>query len=223
MSMVKSSISLIVLLLILSGCYGSPSAGRPVSINATTVEAVSIDEYLRRGAAYEIEGRHNAAIRQYRAVIDMDALDSRGYFGAGNIYMKTHRYNLAEGAFEMAIELNPDEGLYYNNLAWVYIETLRPVQAIVTVSMALSLDIERRHVYLNTLAVASMAIGNYAASEQYLKEAAMIVFPMDIAGQIRIYESLLVLYMRSSDEAMANMVRGKLFDLRRGIPVMMDF
>ena len=221
--MVKSSISLIVLLLILSGCYGSPSAGRSVSINATTVGAVSIDEYLRRGVAYEIDGRYNAAIRQYRAVIDMDALDSRGYFGAGNIYMKTHRYNLAEGAFEMAIELNPDEGLYYNNLAWVYIETLRPVQAIVTVSMALSLDIERRHVYLNTLAVASMAIGNYAASEQYLKEAAMIVFPMDIAGQIRIYESLLVLYMRSSDEAMANMVRGKLFDLRRGIPVMMDF
>ena len=221
--MVKTWLSVTILSLILSGCYGSPSGGRPVSINPATVEALSIDEHLRRGAAYEFEGRYNAAIREYRLVIDMDALDSRGYFGAGNIYMKTHRYNLAEGAFEMAIELNPDEGLYYNNLAWVYIETLRPVQAVVTASMALSRDIERRHIYLNTLGVASMAMGDYVTAEQYLKEAAVIVSTMDIAGQLSIYESLLMLYMRSNDEAMANVVREKLFDLRRGIPAIMDF
>lgn len=213
---------IVIAVLTLSGCVVNDQGLGGVKVLGTA-DAVSTEEHLRLGAYYEQRGLFDAALNEYRAAVNIDASDSRGHFGAGNVYLKTGSLDIAETAFLRAIELNPTEGIYYNNLAWVYIGMMRPIEAVAMASNALSFDIEMRDIYLDTMGVAETSMGNYVLAEQYLKEAAIIVSPVEIAGQIQIYEHLLGLYRVSGNQEAAAVVRGKLINLRRGIPAIMDF
>jgi tetratricopeptide (TPR) repeat protein len=157
----------------------------------------SFSELMRRAARYEASMRLNAAEADYRAAIDIFSEDSRPYFGLANVLLRGHRLDEAEINFLRAIELNPDVGVYHNNLAWVYLETGRLVAAANTVTHGLSLDIDQRYIYLDTLGVIEMRLGNLSMAENYLIEAEHLLLGWDARGLYRIYLHQRELYLLS--------------------------
>lgn len=200
------------LLLFLSSCAPSYVTIEPPG------GPLSFEEHLRLATIYESKGILEGAIREYEKAAGLLPFDARPYFGMGNANLKMRRYRQSEDNYLKAIELDPDKGVYYNNLGWVYMETGRLIEAQTMVTKGLTLDIANQYIYLDTLGVVETRFGNYAGAENLLKRAAADIPVNDIRGLIHIYTHLYELYVASGREKEAEETRKKLDDLRRGVP-----
>lgn len=181
--------------------------------------ALSGAEELRLAMAYESKEMLEPALKSYSRVLDIEPTEARAHFGMGNVYLKMRRYDEAEEHYKKAIELDPEKGAFYNNLAWLYIETANVITAMSMANRGMALDMERRYIYLDTLGVANTLIANYAAAEMYLKDAASSVPPSDVRGQLHIYTHLFEVYEKQNKKKEAAAVEEKLGILRSGVPV----
>ncbi|MFZ3071842.1 MAG: tetratricopeptide repeat protein [Thermodesulfobacteriota bacterium] len=180
---------------------------------------LSAGEELRLAMAYESKDMLEPALKSYSRVSELEPSEARAHFGMGNVYLKMRRYNEAEERYKKAIELDPLKGAFYNNLAWLYIETANLVTAMNMANIGMALDMERRYIYLDTLGVAETLLGNYAGAVRYLKEAAIAVPFSDARGQLHIYTHLLEVYEKQNKKKEAAAVEEKLKSLRSGVPV----
>src|SRR3972149_7207077 len=176
-------------------------------------------EELRLAMAYESKEMLEPALKSYSRVLELEPSEARAHFGIGNVYLKARRYDEAEEHYKKAIELDPEKGAFYNNLAWLYIETANLITAMSMANRGMALDMERRYIYLDTLGVANTLLGNYAAAETYLKDAASSVPPSDARGQLHIYTHLFEVYEKQNKKKEAAEVGEKLKVLRSGVPV----
>ena len=106
-------------------------------------------EELRLAMAYESKEMLEPALKSYSRVLDLEPTDARAHFGMGNVYLKMRRYDEAEEHYKKAIELDPSKGAFYNNLAWLYIETANVITAMSMANRGMALDMERRYIYLS--------------------------------------------------------------------------
>jgi tetratricopeptide (TPR) repeat protein len=165
---------------------------------------------MERGAEYERRGQTGPALREYRSARTTDPENPYPYFAMGNVYLAMGHYLKAEDNFQRAIELDPEVGVFYNNLGWVYIETNRPVMASGTVRRGLALDLERPYVYLDTLGVVETILGNFAEAESFLLEAEGVIPLTDYEGLSHIYNHQIDLYMKTGEERKGDEARRKL-------------
>lgn len=82
-------------------------------------------EHLKLAAAYEQEGEHEGAIREYKAA-SKDIPEA--YYYLGNMYFTRGEYETAEENYKIAIKKLPDNPRPYNNLAWLYLIQARKLK-----------------------------------------------------------------------------------------------
>lgn len=80
------------------------------------------EEHFKLGVAYEQEGEHEAAMKEYKAA-SKDIAEA--YYYLGNIYFTQGEYEEAEKNYKIAIKKLPKNPRSYNNLAWLYFKQAR--------------------------------------------------------------------------------------------------
>ncbi len=172
----------------------APQLAQKPSVNE--VSPMSFDEHLRLGKIYELDGNLRPAFREYQLARRMRKNDSRPYFGIGNIQLRNGEFAKAEKSYKKAIRRYSKVGVYYNNLAWVYINQKRYEEAHVMASKGAELDKGRSYIYLDTIGVIEMRQGNFTGAEEKLKEALAAMPPLNTRGLLNVYENLHELYTK---------------------------
>lgn len=120
-----------------------------VSLRGT--DPLSPQERLNLGVSYEHAGKLDLALREYQRgeVGSMKGI-ARAY--QGNIYLARNAYPQAIERYRAALEVDPDNLVALNNLAWTLaMEGHSLDEAEALIQQALSLDPQPRDPYENTL------------------------------------------------------------------------
>ncbi len=112
-------------------------------------DALTPDEHIALGIAYEKKGLLDEAIREYETAAKKS---KDAFLYLGNAYFLKGDSESAEKNYKKAIKKKPDHADAYNNLAWLYYlrkENLYEAEALA--QKALELNPEKRDIYLDTL------------------------------------------------------------------------
>ena len=169
---------------------------------------LSAQERVQLGAIYERKGLNDLALREYEAASEMGL--AFGVFAAANILYKEQKYDEAINGYLEAIEKDPDNPAYYNNLAWAYMEKGAFEKALVEAEQALKRATQDRHMYLDTAAVALLRLGDIDGAERYLDEALSVAPVENIAGLAEIYRHRIELYSIKGDDLKVSRAQEKL-------------
>src|SRR3989304_443691 len=145
------------------------SACAPVPKIIVLHDPLSAEEHLSLGLGYELNGEYDEAIGEDDKAVRKSEGDDRPFYYMANAYYKKGEYDLAEEYYRKALEISPDNGDIYNNLAWAYMATERFDEARGEIERALS--IRRDPHYLDTLANIYGRMGNYEEAVAVLQEA----------------------------------------------------
>jgi tetratricopeptide (TPR) repeat protein len=104
----------------LSACASGPTA---LELRQAQTHRDLADLKLQRGDT-------SFAIRQYRAVIELNPEDAEAYFGLGEAFRRREDFGEAERHFKRAFEMDPDHQDAMFNLGAVYIQQERYPEAI---------------------------------------------------------------------------------------------
>ncbi|MDA8086763.1 MAG: tetratricopeptide repeat protein [Nitrospiraceae bacterium] len=135
----------VVALVLLSSCASLP---RIIILH----DALTPEEHLNLGVAYEKKGDLDAAMKQYRAASKKLPV---AYEYMGNVCFGKKDFSQAEKYYKKAIEKDPGNPDAYNNLAWLYYtEKIKMDDALRLATTATSLkvsDPSREALYRDTL------------------------------------------------------------------------
>lgn len=177
-------------------------------------QPLSSGENLKLAEIYEAKGEYELALKHYALASQDDAGNPDIHFAAGTLNLRMKRYEEAEGHYTKAISLNPDNAAYFNNRAWLHMETGRLDEAEAGARRALLKDPERRHIYLDTLGMVQLRKDKVKEAEASLSEAASAAPSGDKAGLSEIYAHLLELYQKTGDTEKALRIEEKLRGLK---------
>ena len=126
----------------------------------------------------EKKNRLDLAERRYRLALEKSPKLSVARFNLANIFLRSNRYQEAEQIYLGLLAEKPDEtnrrdfeALVQNNLAWIYVETGRPREAVETIEAALQKGAHRRYDMLDTLGVAYLKLSDLDRAGQMFREA----------------------------------------------------
>lgn len=174
---------------------------------------LSYDEHMQLASVYEKRGERNLALREYRNAAGADPSRAHPHFAMGNIYLASGYLLEAENNFLKAIEIEPDVGVFYNNLGWLYLYTNRPIAADSMAKRGLTLDPQRSYIYLDTLGVVETKLGNFQEAERLLKDALAFIPATDTFGLYHIYSHLHELYHVTGDGDKAEEIEKRIKEL----------
>jgi len=138
---VHISVILIIHFLLISGC----SFPRIIILD----DALTPEEDIALGVAYEKEGNFDDAIKKYRSAAKKNPV---AYFYLGNAYFHKNDLDNAEKYYKKTIKEKPGYADAYNNLAWLYyVKRVNLEKAESLAEEALRLNPEKAEVYLDTL------------------------------------------------------------------------
>lgn len=144
----------LIVLAVAAGLTGCSTLGvRPPADALTPVE------HLNLGISYEHAGKLDLALREYeRAAVG--AVRSRALTCQGNIFLARQQWPEAEARYRAALELEPNDLLALNNLAWLLGSQGRSLdEAERLIRHALTLNPEPRADLEDTLATVLAARG----------------------------------------------------------------
>jgi tetratricopeptide (TPR) repeat protein len=87
-----------------------------IAAASTASEGTDINEIVRKGIELCQQRRFNDALDQYRRAIALDSGCTAAFNNAGIVYLKCFEYELAERLFRKVIQLEPRDGIGYDNL-----------------------------------------------------------------------------------------------------------
>ncbi|MBE9528426.1 MAG: tetratricopeptide repeat protein, partial [Proteobacteria bacterium] len=116
------------LLLFVLSCAHAPKSA---------IEQITPAEHLELAGVYESKGEIDSALERYRIAIAADKSSPRAYFAYANLNLKLGRFAPAKEAYLKAIKLEPESGIYRNNLGWLYMEQGKYKKAVAEVKRAL--------------------------------------------------------------------------------------
>ena len=114
--------------------YWGIVALRPDDLPANAVA----DKYLRSVAAIESVGDTATAISAYRAATDRWPQNRLAWLGLGNASYANGELDAARNAYQILLEIEPDNAIALNNLAQVYGEQRCHGHAVATINTALA-------------------------------------------------------------------------------------
>ena len=167
-------------------------------------DPLSADEHLQLGSIYESQGKTELAREQYRTATVQDGKHARAWMLYGDLSFRMGDPAEAERAYDRALELDPQNGDLYNNLAWVAVQQGKDLQqAREHVRKALELKPGNRPYYLDTLGVILLKQGSAAEAVSALQESVATI-PADQAGLLaEAYAHLSEAYQAAGDAAAA--------------------
>ncbi|MCK4738613.1 MAG: hypothetical protein KAT46_01570 [Deltaproteobacteria bacterium] len=174
---------------------------------------LTFEEHFRVGSLYEAKGLHEKALLAYAHAQKIRPDDSSIYFGLGNVKLNLNKLAEAEKNYLKAIELDQEVGIYYNNLAWTYIQMGLLDVAKMNLNIGMGWDPDRRYIYLDTLGVIEEKMENYDEAERHFKEAALVIPLEEVSGLIEVYTHLRNLYLLTGRGREAGEVDESLMEL----------
>jgi len=150
---------------LLAGCAGLP---RPAGYR----DALSPEEHLRLGTAYEAQGLRQEALKQYQAAVSGGPKCAECWVALGNYEFTDGRFGEAGAAFRKALKAAPQHSGAANNLAM----TLLAGKGSLAEAEALALQAlpnagALRPYMLDTLANVLLRQGRYAEAETAIDKA----------------------------------------------------
>ncbi|MBI5681690.1 MAG: tetratricopeptide repeat protein, partial [Deltaproteobacteria bacterium] len=120
-------------------------------------------------------------------------------------------YDEAESSYLSAIEKSPSNGMFYNNLAWLYIYGRHDLNTAERFAKdAARLDPSRKYIYSDTLGVIYTYKNDFKTAEEVFKDALNAAPPEDASSLAHIYTHMIALYAKSGDEENLQKIREKL-------------
>lgn len=129
---------------------------------------------LDRSDALAQQGKWTEAIRQLTAAVRAAPSSSEVHLKLGDAYQGAQKWDKARSAYTKAIELNGNNPLAYNNLAWMLLQQGgSPEKAVEAASKAVALSPESAP-FLDTLGLAQRSKGDLPAAAESLQRATKI-------------------------------------------------
>jgi len=150
---------------LLAGCAGLPRL-------AGYRDALSPEEHLRLGTAYEAQGLRQEALKQYAAAVRGDKGCAECWLALGNFEFTDGRFREAGAAFRKALKADPKHPGAANNLAMALLAghgSLTEAEALAR--QALPNAGELRPYVLDTLANVLLRQGHFAEAAAAIDEA----------------------------------------------------
>ncbi len=116
------------------------------------------EAYNNLGVAYAEDNRNAESVDEYKKAIEIDPDFVGAYANLGNAYGRAQMYNEAVNIFQKAIKIRPDPSVY-NNLAMVYRDMGKNIEAIESLKKAVKMDPANTIIYFN-LGNAYASMGN---------------------------------------------------------------
>ncbi|MCK5236404.1 MAG: hypothetical protein KAR06_05390 [Deltaproteobacteria bacterium] len=160
---------------------------------------MNTEERLRYALSLESRGEYIRAFDEYEKVMRSTPGESRAYYGMGSVYLRVSRADEAVRNLEKAIELDGEQGPYYNRLAWAYLLAGEPIMAEMTVLKGEAVDLSGRHVFYDTRGVLAMVSGRYLEAEHHFKNALMLTPLTDYAALYNIHLHMHKLYLKTAE------------------------
>ena len=79
-----------------------------------------VEDYIKRGNAYNYIGEHDKAIADYTKAIERKPDYVESYYNRGKLYVERDTYDKAIEDFSTVIELDPEHAEAYNYFATLY-------------------------------------------------------------------------------------------------------
>jgi tetratricopeptide (TPR) repeat protein len=167
--------------------------------------------YQARGNAYHQMRRFNDALIDFNRAIELDADSAAARLYRGDTQTVLGNYEQAAEDYRQAIRLNDQLGRAYQSTAWLMAtcpdDRFRdPARAVLAARKAIELDGDKRYQYLETLAAALAANGEYGEAIKAQQKAVELA-PQAVSNAVR---DRLALYEREQPYRMrAQAMRGQ--------------
>lgn len=159
-----------VLTLLLSGC----SLPKIIVLH----DPLSADEHMKLGSIYASQGKTTLARDQYQAAVKQEPKNARAWSLLGDAASILKDYDVAERAYDTAIDLDRSNGDLRNNLAWVFVQQEKKLAtARELVMKALELNPANRPYYLDTLGCILLKEGKAGDAVAALEESVRTIPP----------------------------------------------
>ena len=171
-----------VLVLILAGCATQPAddaknqpseankalatqlyAGAPAIVHGTEYPVISAAEGIQRGDQAYREGKLDLATYLYVESLKFDSSAAEPFLKIGVIHEQRGNRELAQKAFELALERQPENAIACEHLGLLYLQTGRTDEARVLLDRAIAVDPNRWRTY-NGLGIVADRRHDYAAA-----------------------------------------------------------
>jgi len=152
----------------------------------TTLMA-SIEELLRKGAAFYDGGNIDDAIDTFKEALEIDPEKSEAHYYLGNAYADKEMFDEAIAMYKNAVEYNPEFVDAYLNLSMLYLDMDLIDEAISLCKHAVSTNPNDAFLCFHLGEAYAMNLQYKEAIEEYKK--AMSINPMDPETQYRLAES----------------------------------
>ncbi len=151
-------------------------------------DPLTAEEHWKLGLSYQRAGEPTRASEEFTAGLRKDGNDPRLWLSVGYLHQIEGRTDAAEAAYRRTLQLQPDNALANNNLAWLLADRGAYLDAAEGYARrAVAADPARAAAYLDTLAVVFLKAGRIADAEQAIKQAAAdpsLAIPGDLAQEI---------------------------------------
>ncbi len=152
-----------------------------------TTRRASIEELLRKGAAFYDEGKIDDAIDAFKEALEIDPEESEAHYYLGNAYADKEMFDEAIAMYKNAVEYNPEFVDAYLNLSMLYLDMDLIDEAISLCKHAVSTNPNDAFLCFHLGEAYAMNLQYKEAIEEYKK--AMSINPMDPETQYRLAES----------------------------------
>jgi Flp pilus assembly protein TadD len=182
-------VSALLLFTLLAGCATQPAddadkqasngdkdtanqlyAGEPAIVYGTEYPVTSAADGIQRGDQAYREGKLDLATYMYVESLKFDSNAAEPFLKIGAIHEQRGNRALAEKAFELALERQPDNAAACERLGLLYIQSGRDAEAPALFQRALKLDSKRWRSY-NGLGVLADRRNDFAAAIGYYNQA----------------------------------------------------
>jgi tetratricopeptide (TPR) repeat protein len=143
-----------------------------------SVEVNEVQRLLALAESAEREGRFDAAIEAYKAMLERNPSDASTHYTLGEAYVNVGNLSAATTSFESAIKLDPENLFASERLAQVLLRQNRYEEAMVAFESAIKLDPHVLPSWLGLLKAEKATRQFQSAERDYLR--AIAIFPDEV-------------------------------------------
>ena len=165
-NLTKTTYLIFIISFITSGCAHLP-------INLLLMrDALTAEEHNDLGVAYEMEGKYDLAVREYRTALKKNNKLIVPLVNIGNVFLKQNNYFEAEKYYKKALMGDPYNLEAANNLASLYLIVGKQYQkALTTLATAVSMNKGFPAYAMDTMGVLYFRLGNVEKAKFFLTKA----------------------------------------------------
>lgn len=165
-NLTKTTYLIFIISFITSGC-----AHLPINVLLMS-DPLTAEEHNDLGVAYEMEGKYDLAVREYRTALKKNNKLIVPLVNIGNVFLKQNNYSEADKYYQKALMGDPYNLEAANNLASLYLIVGKQYQkALTTLATAVAMNKGFPAYAMDTMGVLYFRLGNVEKAKFFLTKA----------------------------------------------------